>query len=203
MKRLTGKRGKIYRQLLKEGKTKAYARRISKGLAEGKSVKEARGYHKAERYLKRGTVYKPAPKGRLEKKKEEWACYAYNDMLAVSDDMISPFSMSSYDHTKTLFKNYRNQGQDELFAIHQYMERQITHYLEFFLEPASIDDIFVDTCEDIRYRHRQFEWKLFDEDGELRYWLVYQKGEIIKRQMWEDFDFVEFKLEIRELKIWE
>ncbi len=198
MAKLTGKRGKIYKRLVAEGKTEAYARRISKGLAEGKRLAVARG-HKEERYRKPPKAYQPAPRGRLEKKKEEWAAYAYQDFLAANDNMNSPFSMSSYDHTKTEFKNY---NPDHLFEMHQFMERNVQNYFQWYFEPAAKENIYVDTREDQKYQHRQFEWKMFDEEGELRYWLVYENGEIRKRQMWSSFDFFEFKIYIREIGVW-
>jgi len=203
--KLIGKRGKIYRQLLKEGKSEPYAKRLSKGLAEGKSVKEARGRHPAERYHKKGTAYKPAQKGRLEKKKEEWAAYAYQDTLGFSDDdscPLSPFSMSSYDHTKKGIKGYDWQ---DLFDIHQHLERQVVFAFPDWLNESRMakkGEGYVDSQEDARYAHRQFEWKMFDEDGELRYWLTYSQGEFQKRQMWEQFDFFECKMELRRIGVW-
>jgi len=202
--KLTGKRGKIYRQLLKEGRKESYSRRISKGLAEGKTLAVARG-HKEERYRKPPRVYQKAPRGRLEKKKEEWAAYAYQDTLGFSDGdtyPLSPFSMSSYDHTKKGIKGYDWQ---DLFDIHQHMEQQVIFAFPDWLNEsrmAEIDKGYVDTQEDAKYSHRQFEWKMFDEDGELRYWLVYEQGEFRNRQMWSSFDFFECKLELKRIGIW-
>jgi hypothetical protein len=91
---------------------------------------------------------------------------------------------------------------EQLFAMQRYMEEQIQFYLKWFFESAKIDEIYVD-YDSMSHENRQFEWKLFNEDGELRYWLVYEKGQIIKQQMWESFSMLDFKINIRELSIWE
>ena len=201
--KLTGKRGKIYRQLVKEGKTEAYARRLSKGLAEGKTVKEARGRHPGERYPKRGTAYKPAQKGRLERKKEVWALFSYFDGISnqFSDSNSEILGITSYDLTKTQYKNYSSK---ELFDIHQHMERQVQHYLKLQLVTASKEEINVEDSTEYKTSHRRFMWQLTDfTTGEIRYHLIYEKGLIIERDMWEGFDFFEFKMEIRALRVWE
>lgn len=203
MKKLTGKRGKIFRELIKAGKSEAYAKRISKGLAEGKTRQESRGRHPGERYKKRGTTYKPAPKGRLEKKKEAWALYSYFDGIynQASDSDSEILGMTSYDLTKTLYKNYNAEA---LFAMHQYMERELQHYLNLEMELADISEINIEDNTEYNTKHRRFLWQLTDMiTGEIRYHLIYEKGQILEKKMWEGFDSLDFKINIRELRIWE
>lgn len=207
MNKLIGKAGKLFRQYISEGLTPPYARRKAVHLAKGESLQQARG-HKDEflKVPKRRPKRQKMPKSRLDKIPSAWAAYVFQDVLGYSDDdsyPLSPFSMSSYDHTKTQFKNY---DWEALFAIHQFMERQVEYSFPHWLNDSRKADImegYVDSQEDARYKHRQFEWKMFDEDGELRYYLTYQKGEFQSRQIWEDFDFFQMKLELREVRIWD
>lgn len=194
---------KLYRGYIQEGLSEAYARRKASGLARGKTLAVARG-HKEER-LKLGVrAYQPSPKGRLDKKKEAWAVYSYVDAILPGgwDDSASPFSMTTYDVTKTLFKNY---DAEPLFAMHQYFERQIQNYLKMNIDLSSKEEIMVEENNDSEKGrwHRAFKWQLTDFDGQIRYFIIYEKGNIIERDMWFGFDLLQFKLEIREQGVWE
>jgi hypothetical protein len=207
MNKLTGKAGKLFRQYIGEGLTPAYARRKAVHLAKGETLAQARG-HKEEllRVPKRRPKRQKMPRSRLDATKADWQAYVFQDVLGYSDDdsyPLSPFSMSSYDHTKKSFKNY---DWESLFAIHQFMERAVEFAFPEWLNDSrktKINEGYVDFQEDAKYKHRQYEWKMFDEDGELRYYLTYEKGEFQSRQMWEEFDFFQMKLELREQRIWE
>lgn len=204
--KLTGKRGKIYRQLLKEGKDETYARRISKKLAEGLSLKQARGMHKKERYRKLPKTYQPAPRGRLDSKKEEWTAYAYVDAIQEGRRQHTYFSMTSRDITKTQYKNYEKKGEQEaLYRVHQFLEQELNEYLiheKLQIITSDINELHVDTYHK-KLSKRRFEFEVVDLITEVvRFFLLYEKGKIRKSQLWIDFPITEFQLIIADWAIW-
>lgn len=175
------------------GEVKQYPKRQGRGRVIGKGKSAYPGKHK-----------KPIQKrGRLEKKAETWALYSYFDGVSnqnsTSDSEI--LGMTSYDLTKTQYKNYDSEA---LFAMHQYMERALQFYLKLEMGLADISEINIEVDTEYKTKHRRFLWQLTDmESGEIRYHLIYEKGQTIEKEMWEGFDSLDFKINIRELKLWE
>lgn len=206
--KLIGKRGKIYKQLLKEGKTEAYAKRISKGLSEGKTLSQARG-HKEERLkhaVRKGTAYQPAEKGRLEKKKEEWLAYAYVDPVQSQSYHNTYLSLSSRDITKTSVQNYGISGsQEALYRVHQFLEDELNAYLiheRLDVISSNFNELHIDTYHETLLK-RRFEFEVVDlVTLDVRFYLIFEKGKLQKIDVWEQFPITEFIVLIGGEGIW-
>lgn len=103
---------------------------------------------------------------------------------------------------------------EALFSMQKYFEQLVEHHLKWYFEPAQETDIYADFDTQHQGQYRRFEWKLFGESGELRYFITYEKGQIINMQMWgrktkeqefdwDSFDVQDFLLNIKELRVWE
>lgn len=94
---------------------------------------------------------------------------------------------------------------DALFAMHKYFE----DVLEFdwkwvdVIQKAKQSEINIEFETEKAVDNRRFAWQMTAVDGEIVHRIIYEKGKIIKDSMYDAFDRQDFKINIRELRIWE